>query len=643
MAVSGASFTHPITRLEVNASTPDSLNAGDLNKVYGRVARKAGYEKLSETGSAFIRQSKLSKFNYFSAGGRNAQTTARAYYESGHLLTAAILRETHTVKEALKQSAPQLSNVDHATENLVWAGFKNNSAIQRNFKRQDYINHRKHMLEGGEKSDGTHSENNRFSRIATRIAQGAMSVWECTCAPTGFGSKMVRNTMFHGVSEGGMINKTATIGLSLGIGLGVTSLTWAIRNASGSNGYGFNPVQMITGVLVAFAAVSSLAGLVSWVAGLTSQAKLKNLDPSEKQKQFIQFEMDCTLNKINTLLIDSQSNAGKMALLSKAFTKKFPVKAGHSHTTTTLLTAWASALNGKTSTEDRLHATKAFLGEYLQSNSTSGLLQKEKEFATLAGFVEHFTIEEGNSVGSSHRTHRMDGRQFAEKFAQQISRTLLKGLVYPAKAIDKVFRTNNALSGKVKRLASSDYAKLKASRLKDPSRAHLNKYDTEYISSHLHQYGPITRALMQTSNFIHNFNYNYILAVNTQTSRLFSNLAILGQEKVLGQHNSKIMCNALGRFIGSATVTLVSFFGISALAGLTGGGQPADGFQNSSQVGSAKLSWLVTGTLMGLIGIPAFALGLMAKGTAALEGWKGDIERPLPSTVRLGKSELITI
>jgi hypothetical protein len=667
VAVSGTSFTHPITRLEVETSKPEGLSADALKSVHTRIARKAGYEKVS--GNVFMPQSRLSKFNHFSAGGRNTSTTARAYYESGHLLTASILRETHTSRTRL-QPTSKPTHLEEAVENDIWGQFKEKSGIQDNFRRQDYVNHRRHMLQGGVTAEGKTTEGNRFSRIATKISRIAISVCECTSAPTGFTYRVLRNAVFHAVDDKSMMQKAGTVVASFAIGMGATALIKAIRGAAGTAGYGFNPMQMLTGVLCAFAAVSSLAGLVSWVAGLTSQAGMKNLDPTEEQKKFIQFEMNSTLNKINQLLLDSKDNIGKMRLLSEAMFSKFPDEAedirvnGQTIKTHPLIKKLCTALAGETQ-ETALDKAKKALGEYLagqgktslqdlldgQKNeaptlSTKQQMRREKEFATLAGFVEHADVEpkslnkeqveQAKGKGETPQApsnYRRDARVFTEDFAKSFNRMVLRGLSYPAKGLDKLFRTNNAWSNKLTHLSSKEFAKMRDDRLKDHARAHLNKYNTDYISAHLHQYGPITRGLMLASDLIHKVNYDYVLAVNAQTSRLFNKAAQWGQEKALGQHSSRTMCGALGRFLGGATVTMVSFFGISTLANLTGGGAPADGFQNMSEVGSAKLSWLVTGTLMSLIGIPAFALGLMAKGAAKLEGWKGDIEKPLPKNV----------
>lgn len=674
MAVSGVPFTHPITRLELDASKPEGLSSDALKNVHTRIARKAGYEKVS--GNVFAPQSRLSKFNNFSAGGRNASTTARAYHESGHLLTASILRETHQQQAKLSATLKalgteaSLDKIKETAVDTVWSNFKTHSGIQRNFKRQDYVNHRRHMLQAGPTASGQTTEGNQFSRIATKISRIAISVCECTSAPTGFTYRVLRNAVFHAVGDKSMLQKAGTVVASFAIGMGATAIIKAIRGAAGTAGYGFNPMQMLTGVLCAFAAVSSLAGLASWVAGLASQAGMKNLDPSDKQKAFIQFEMNSTLNKINQLLLDSRGNAGKMRLLSEAMFSKFPDQPetitvdGQKIKTHPLIKKLNTALAGETK-ETSLAKTTQALGEYLagQGNltiqehlngqapetpalSTKQQMRREKEFATLAGFVEHADVEpkslneeqvkaaeEKKEKPETHGHYRRDARLFTEDFARSLNRMVLRGLSYPAKGIDKVFRTNNALSNKLTHLSSKTFEKMREARLKDPARAHLNKYKTEYISANLHQYGPITQALMKASDLIHNVNYNYVLAVNAQTSRLFNKMAQWGQEKVLGQHSSRTMCGALGRFLGGATVTLVSFFGISALANLTGGGATANGFQNMSEVGSAKLSWLVTGTLMSLIGIPAFALGLMAKGAAALEGWKGPIDKPLPRNI----------
>lgn len=714
--LSDTQFYHPGTNQCVDLNKPESTPEKQKVAVFNRIARKAGYEKVS--GNAWKKLPWLAKFKYFSSASRNMHSTARAYYESGHFLTASILREAaRELRAPKKENAPKLTNIEDA-EKSVFENFKDRAGIQSNLKRQDYVTHRLHMLESGDKttesqagneSDSsttallpkTQTQNNRFSRIATKIARFAMSMCELTSAPTGFTYKVLRNTVFHGVADPSQLNKGGTVVASFAIGMAATFIIKTIRDAVGggeASGYGFNPIQMLTGVLVAFAAVSGISGGISWLAGLASQAAMKNIDPSDEQKKFIQYEMNSTLNKINELLISYKDSPGKMRMLNRAMLKKFPketktslIKVGKEtikvhpllgtlfNALTPIatdidekLTALKKELDNdpKSSADEKktkiknkemellaklgLPTAKKVLGEYLLTKkpgiTTEGQpkekqiqRQKEKEFATLAGFVEHFEVsdteekpahtvttdDKSQKIKHPKETHsrkadRIDGRQFTEEFAQQVNRTLLRALATPARLLDKVFKTNTAST--IKRYADKKYSTNRTNSLKAPEKTHLHKYHAEYISTHLHQYGPITRALMTASNFIHDVNYNYLLAVNAQTSRLYNKASQAIQEKVLGQHSSKIACSALGRFLGGMTVTLVSFFGISALAALTGGGAAANGFQNSAAMGSAKMSWLVTGTLMTVVGIPAFALGLLAKAAARVEGWKGDID-----------------
>lgn len=718
MAVAGINlsdtqFYHPGTNQCVDFNKPESTPDGKKGNVFKRIARKAGYEQVS--GNAWKKTSWLSKFKYFSAGSRNMHSTARAYNESGHFVTASILRETaRDLHAPAKENTPKPQNIQQAEES-VFRNFKDRTGIQKNLKRQDYVNHRTHMLESGDKttesqagneSDSsktsllpkTQTQNNRFSRIATKLSRVFMSACECTSAPTGFTFRALRNFVFHGVSDKGILHKGATAACTIFIGLGVSSIIKAIRGAAGTSGYGFNPIQILTGVLVAFAAVSGIAGGLSWISGLASQAAMKNIKLSDEQEKFIKYEMNSTLNKINELLISYKDSPGKMRMLNRAMEKKFPIEDNNKKKITVYkedktediyvhplletlynaLTPIAAQIEGElkalktkldndpnSSADEKkakiknkekelwaelgLPTAKQVLGKYLANTEGNAALEhkREKEFATLAGFVEHievdddaknpahtviFTDAKDNVIEHPKKTQnrkadRIDGRQFTEEFAQQMNRTLLTALATPARLLDMVFKTKT--EDTLKNYADEKYSKNRGDNLKDPAKAHLHKYHLEYITDHLHQYGRITRALIKASEFIHDINYHYVLAVNAQTSRLYNKAAQAFQESVLGQHSSKIACSAFGRFMGGMTVTLVSFLGISALAHLTGGGSAASGFQNSSQIGSAKLSWLITGTLMTVVGLPAFALGLLAKGAAMAEGWRGDIEAPV--------------
>jgi hypothetical protein len=698
-------FMHPGTGVYKAENAVDSVS--DQGKVKARVMRKAGYEKVS--GNTYKQASWLSKFNYFSSVSRNAHSTARAYYESGHLLTAAFLRETAGELKPDDQKKTPATFKD--AENLVWERFKGTTNIQKKCRRQDYVTHRTHMLESGTKTTETQTKEgtsqtgdtknsetapllektkgNRFSRISTKLARTFMSACECTSAPTGFTYRALRNFAFHGVSDKGLINKGATAASTIFIGMAASAIVSTIRSSAGTSGYGFNPLQILTGVLVAFAAVSGIAGGLSWISGLASQAAMKDIEPSDEQKQFIQFEMNSTVNRVNEMLLQHKDNPTMIKMIDRAMSTEFPSAKlergtvtinGQTIEVSKLLATWFNSikdipgekdLKGYIKDPDKgvklsgdaqkeaLTRAKTAIGNYLLKDTGSTgptdqtlrpaqkqlIHNKEKEFAALAGLVEHFETEDKAAKPAQHEDHldtkthslpndRIDARQFTEEFAQRRNRALLMALATPALVLDWMFnhkaykQGDYKISGTIKRYADKNYTKNRDASLGSAGKAHLHKYHAEYIAGHLHQYGPITRALIKASDFIHNVNYNYILAVNAQTSRLYNKAAQAFQESVLGQHSSKIACSAFGRFLGGMTVTIVSFLGISALAGLTGGGSAANGFQNSSAMGSAKLSWLITGTLMSVVGLPAFALGLLAKVAARAEGWKGAIDAP---------------
>jgi hypothetical protein len=703
-------FMHPGTGVYKADNAVDSVS--DQGKVKARVMRKAGYEKVS--GNTYKQASWLSKFNYFSSVSRNAHSTARAYYESGHLLTAAFLRETAGELNKPNDKKETPATFEDA-EKTAWGNFKDCTNIQKKCRRQDYVTHRTHMLESGTKTtEAPAKENtsdspsapllnktqertqektkdNRFSRIATKLARTFMSACECTSAPTGFTYRALRNFAFHGVSDKGLINKGATAASTIFIGMAASAIVSTIRGTAGTSGYGFNPLQILTGVLVAFAAVSGIAGGLSWISGLASQAAMKKIDPSDEQKQFIQFEMNSTVNRVNEMLLQYKDNPTMIKMIDRAMSAEFPSAKLERETVTIngqtievskLLADWFNSIKGIPEEKDlegyvkdpekglklqqrALTTAKTAIGRYLLKDTGSTgptdqtlrpaqkqlIHNKEKEFAALAGLVEHFETEDKAAKPAQHEDHldtkthslpndRIDARQFTEEFAQRRNRALLLALATPALVLDWMFnhkaykQGDYKISGTIKRYADKNYTKNRDASLGSAGKAHLHKYHAEYIAGHLHQYGPITRALIKASDFIHNVNYNYILAVNAQTSRLYNKAAQAFQESVLGQHSSKIACSAFGRFLGGMTVTIVSFLGISALAGLTGGGSAANGFQNSSAMGSAKLSWLITGTLMSVVGLPAFALGLLAKVAARAEGWKGAIDAPVTQSMQ---------
>lgn len=579
----------------------------ELEKIHERVASKAGYRRLS--GSTFVQKSKAERFAEWSGRARIAHYSAHGYYESGHLLTAAILRE----------------NLNLPPE-TAWANFAKNKAIQQKVRRQDYLYHRRHMLTG----------RNRVASFTTRLTRGLSGLCELF-APIGVGYIAVRNILFQAVHPKGTVDKAGIIGGAFLIGMAVCAMFDATRLALKAS-IQHNPLLKITlGLMLSFSALASISALFAFASGFLNKAFIGKIDPTPDQQEYIQLQIDQTLNKLNELIRDCQQKPALLKLLSKALEHKVARQYRDEATgTPRLIQQWMDALNSPHNLSD-LETAKAVVGRYLTAAPDSKHPQfeqfvKEKHFAAIANLVEHLDTEPLRVPKAllnqlphkiALRQQRSDAKEFTDEFSRKLNQYLMLGLKKPANAISNRLGIGKSLAEGITRRASSNYWALKIEKRCSPSRAHLNKYRSVYISTHLHQYGPITRSLMKLSNTIHEMNYNYLLCAGPQLSRVFTRLNMTIQDKLLGQHSSKTLCFSLGRFLGYAALAGIAYATLSAVFD----------FANSTlagHIGQATFGWITTGTLMAILGIPSLVFDLMARGAAMLEGWKGDIEPPLP-------------
>lgn len=187
---------------------------------------------------------------------------------------------------------------------------------------------------------------------------------------------------------------------------------------------------------------------------------------------------------------------------------------------------------------------------------------------------------------------------FAHSIVNDTSRLLLAG---KEKAMHALYNKANGSStganmmrGMAKRLSRKlgEYG---------PETRHLHKYDSSYIWGHLHQYGPITRALMSSAHLIY-----------TVVNRLGASF-----DKYIGSAIGRVLYKPLvGRVLGHRLGMLCS----TSLATL--------------------ISSLLAPFIVGISATGAMACGLTlllmqaAALSARLEGWKGDIE-PRPHRLAL--------
>ena len=578
----------------------EGLSTDQVLKADARVARKNGM-KLVKVGnhsqSMAVKRSRMSRFMDFSSGSRNTHTVAKAQHESMHLFAAGLLAEQHRLDQA--------SHLSDA-ERSVWHQVKQRRQVQRNFWRQDLLSTHPELL----------ANNNVVSRTATRLSKACMSACECTSAPTGFSFRALRNLFCRGVNDNSIRNKAAVAGASVFVGVAAGTMIASIRGAMGFQGAMWSSVgSLMSGLFVSFAAFSGSMGLGSFLFGNVSQRAADALDPTAEQKEFIEHRIDSVLNKLNIYLASCAQRPGAQHLLARYLN----IKIGASHRVPggdpatqvpELLQRWTALLASKPA--NPVQAARQLVGEYLNEGGPAEQRQREKHFAALAGVVEHLDVSDRSD---DVKSDRRDGRVWTEDTMKEINRWFLAKLG-ESTIVRQV--CGNRFSRWMQELGHKDYEKIQKKLRETPGLGHLYKLDSDYMQNNLHQYGRVTRFLMRASNFVHSFNHNYVLAVNAQSSRAFNAVFRSFQEHVLGQHSSRTMCAALGRFCGGMLVAAVVFFGTAGIGTLLG-------LATKIPLAGTVINIFVTGTMMTLVGSISFLLEGAAKLAVQWEGWQGEV------------------
>jgi hypothetical protein len=185
--------------------------------------------------------------------------------------------------------------------------------------------------------------------------------------------------------------------------------------------------------------------------------------------------------------------------------------------------------------------------------------------------------------------------RFAHSMVNDTSRLLLAGKEKTMSMLHRQAQGSNTTGASIMR----SMAKRLSRKLGEygPEAYHLHKYDSSYIWGHLHQYGRVTRTLMSSAHLFY-----------TVVNRLGASF-----DKYVGSALGKMVYKpVIGRILGHRVGMMIS----TALA--------------------TYISMLLAPFIVGISATGAMACGLTlllmqaATLSARLEGWKGDIEKPIP-------------
>lgn len=628
------------TVLELTAAKPYEPTAAEDRKVKDHIARKSGHKHVH--GNLYKPKSWGQAITEFFAASRGSAVMAKAHFESKHYTQAAILRKHAVAQQKAASSNRMLSGEEY--DDTVW----NSNGVQNRLTREDHIRY----------GDGAHyqkrngaSGRNRAARIASRVGHLFHGACELNSAPTGMTQNCSRSFFIGEVDEKSLKNKGYMLGALGLIGTGFTTLLRVGRAESrtAAKEVGGTTAKVLTegvlGALIAFPAVSATMGVLGTLAGAISQATVQKQALSHSQKEKLSQGMAQDLQKLVHLLKSIKGNQRQIEVVGKAmqgryhFLQKIKDKDCDERGVPNILNAAIDAIDVDKTENQNLNALKTALGQHLQVDKppqeNSSLWQrykygkqvtnKESEYVALMSVVDHSDLK--NPHGALQKDLR---KQIEGRLPPALRNFILKGVAYPASAVDKLIGTNAA--GTLRNWASPEYLKKHAAKLADPARAQKNRFNAQYMTKHIHQYKFLTRCLIKLSEACRLTAMNVVLAQNANLSRGFANSAATIQRTLGTGPASRSMCQSIGRAFGGAALACLTAFGFASAAAATGHGYTLE--MDVGQDVKASASAVNSGILMFLLSIPSFALMAVATQTAKWEGWKGNVAKQAPKGVQ---------
>jgi hypothetical protein len=161
----------------------------------------------------------------------------------------------------------------------------------------------------------------------------------------------------------------------------------------------------------------------------------------------------------------------------------------------------------------------------------------------------------------------------------------------------------------------------------------IYKHHPEVIARNLHCYTLPIRVLMTIPKILQSFCFNWVLAINAQSSRAYSALIRSAYRKITGRLPSNILCTNLGRFFGGFQVVLFTL-GLGALANVA-----SVSTEFAINGGGWLFSTIITGTLMAILGLAAVPFVLAASALVYFDSdnkyFKGAVAKPEPRASRI--------
>ncbi|VWX36642.1 conserved membrane hypothetical protein [Limnobacter sp. 130] len=565
--------------------------------------RKANYKSLSH--GQLVRKGWQSRLRAWIEGNNADARYHRAAYESSQRVSAALFAEQY--KNAV--DGKQVNVFDSAL-------------LKARFYRQDNLRFNPEL---SEPRFGLSKPDQRAVKLS-RWAHCANGVTELGAAPTGLLLKLSKIAITPNRDDKSFTSQLRVLA-ALPLVAGAVAL-FSRGVFTESLGRAFNNVSQalladMRALACSFSAISAVSAMVSLALGASSCMVASKSSLSGAVTGLIQFNKDKHLHRIFLLLNDVKNKPGAITLLAKALRYKIGEKYCAANSLPLLLNRLLENANNYHNEAQIKQAIEKTIGSYLTELSPTGstpgnfldarsakaeLLARENHFLALTNLIEH------SAVHSDPHENFMDLRHCVEKGAETLRKGVSKSLVHVLGFVRK-----EGVQAQVR-----------------PTAASL-RYSAESMLNNSHQYGPVTRSLARMSEGLRVFNHGILMSLNYQLTRPIAKLAGYITESALKIPNSRTASFSIGRAVASsiwAAVDAFLFLSLAAGNGVGLGGPEAltkVKFPLNVPFGAIGLgiSIISTAAQMLLVAIPAAILMGAAKGACHLEGWNGNVARPL--------------
>ncbi len=595
-----------------------------VDKAISHVARKANFK--SRGRGNYVKAGWWTKVKKWIEGSNADARYHRAAYESGQRLSVSLCAEEYRSKKS-NASSDALGQSQRIKDRFYT---QDNLRFRPEYEQEEY---------------GLSVKDRRAVRCA-KWARRLNGLTELGAAPTGMLLKIGRNFLSpHATDKAGRNQLRVFLSLPI-ISYVVSGVSNVIFNKPFTKVFSKvkesirTDVIALSGCFSAVAALTSFGSLISTAIGTLSAAKD---DLTNVVMQRLNGDRDRHFNRLFLLLSDANGKPGAKALLTKALVKKIPPSYCGESGVPVLLERLLDVVNSGESRQDKIIKMKEVVGSYSTERSVHGdcpgaflcdrndsreLLRRENHCVALTNLIEHVAID------SDPQDVYKDARHHVEDAVLNARNKTLKGVARFAGAIGCA-RIKDKLNANASDEAGKNYLAARS----DPLNTKSRRFSTENMIDNRHQYGPLTRALIGTAEVLRLVNHSILLSFNFQVTRPIAWISGKLMEGVFVQPNSRTTSFSIGRFLASSAWSIVDAIFLVSLAG--GNGVGFGGPEASSKlkfplakikVGAIEMgiSVISTAAQMFLLAAPTIIILGLAKLTARMEGWAGDVGKPLP-------------